>query len=448
MLGSTHAATVHVNHIEEINGLANDASLGTIELSSIEVTSLLDDNGEGCTLREAITSINSQSLQGGCVNLSSSIPNTISFAGSLNGNTIGLNGSELQIFSDRTVHIDASSLRDGVTIDANQMSRILSVGRSTLNIDNLTLTGGAGTRDGGALVTNSSSFVTINNSTITGNSTTQYGGGIYNQGSLTLNNSTVSDNSSSTYAGGIYNAGSLTLNNSTISENSSGIVSGGIHNDGSLTLNNSTVSGNFSNGAGGGIFNDAEYNDEMYMVYNHGSITLNNSTVSGNSSNLVGGGIYNEGSLTLKNSTLSGNSAASSGGGIHSVAGTLTLTNSIIANSLLRSEDCSVSGTKTVIDNTTIIEDNTCSAARTGDPGLLPLADNGGLTNTHALSERSIARDSGDVTTCTSAGQRGFLRNNGDAKCDVGAVEFQSSDVPVSFYVISLPNGKNVVIPL
>ncbi len=94
---------------------------------------------------------------------------------------------------------------------------------------------------------------------------------------------------------------------------------------------------------------------------------------------------------------------------------------------------------------------------RSGDPGLLALADNGGATLTHALSPMSIALDSGIFSgaaagfeNCTSEDQRGEARDNGDGACDVGAFEanVQTTNQTTNFFVIPLSNGRSVVIPL
>lgn len=69
------------------------------------------------------------------------------------------------------------------------------------------------------------------------------------------------------------------------------------------------------------------------------------------------------------------------------------------------------------------------------DPGLLPLANNGGATQTHALRSDSPAVDQGTGVTsatffdCPATDQRGFTRpvdgdGDGTADCDIGAFEF------------------------
>ena len=145
-------------------------------------------------------------------------------------------------------------------------------------------------------------------------------------------------------------AASLRLINSTVSGNLADIGGGIAVNYGAmLTVVNTTISGNHVAGFygyGGGI-----------AVYGGASATLINSTISGNTG-IDGGGIYNAGELTLINTTLANNVAdyggglymndcgcgeadvisstitgnyAGIGGGIYHAAGTLNLTNSIVA---------------------------------------------------------------------------------------------------------------------
>jgi hypothetical protein len=60
----------------------------------------------------------------------------------------------------------------------------------------------------------------------------------------------------------------------------------------------------------------------------------------------------------------------------------------------------------------------------TGDPGIGPLADNGGPTQTHALLPGSIAIDTGDNPDALPTDQRGCARTSG-AATDIGAYERQ-----------------------
>ncbi|MCW5578253.1 MAG: hypothetical protein KIS89_06400, partial [Dokdonella sp.] len=66
----------------------------------------------------------------------------------------------------------------------------------------------------------------------------------------------------------------------------------------------------------------------------------------------------------------------------------------------------------------------------TADPQLLPLADNGGPTQTHALATTSPARDAGSNADALAYDQRGagFARSVGGGP-DIGAFELQGSDL-------------------
>ena len=133
--------------------------------------------------------------------------------------------------------------------------------------------------------------------------------------------------------------------------------------------------------------------------------------------------------MTIVNSTISGNDAGSGGGGIQN-SGTLSLTNTIIANN--PGGDCygSVTSLGYNLDN-----DGTCSLNATGDksnvdPKLGPLQDNGGPTFTHALLPGSPAIDAGNPAApgsgglaCSANDQRGVARPQG-TRCDIGAFEF------------------------
>jgi hypothetical protein len=65
----------------------------------------------------------------------------------------------------------------------------------------------------------------------------------------------------------------------------------------------------------------------------------------------------------------------------------------------------------------------TCTYILTTDPLLGPLVNNGGFTQTMALSAGSSAIDTGNDATCASTDQRGVARPQG-AHCDMGAYEW------------------------
>jgi len=275
--------------------------------------------------------------------------------------------------------------------------------------------GGAGIFNGGIL--------TLNNSLVMGNVGDGEGGGIFNGSKLTLINSTVSDNRARG-GGAISNWGEVNLVDSTIRSNSATYEGGGIRvsSTGELNLTTSTVSGNEAY-IGGGIIN-------------WGVLVVTNSTISSNRAN-QGGGIYNRRTLALANSTLNGNQAER-GGGLYDRpvdrTGTAEVVSAIIAgNTAAVAPDCA--GSLTSLGHNFIgidsgcgfsptIEDQMGSPARPIDPMLGPLSANGGPTETQALLPDSpaIRGGSGVNGNCPATDQRRVARLN-RAACDVGAYQ-------------------------
>ena len=102
----------------------------------------------------------------------------------------------------------------------------------------------------------------------------------------------------------------------------------------------------------------------------------------------------------------------------------LTMTNSIIANTE-GDADCAVASGAVVDNGHNLIEDGGCitqESSLSGDPQLDGLSDNGGGPLTHALIEGSIAIDTAGSDTCLPVDQIGTARPLGD-QCDIGAFE-------------------------
>ena len=189
--------------------------------TTFTVDTLSDDPDDGLTLREALAAADDETANPGA--------DTIEFASAIQGGTITLAGSELTVDSDVT--IDGGT---GVTIDANQLSRVLLIGDDTLDdfhdvtLTSLTVTGGKTTADdarGGGIFAGAFVELTLSNSTVSANSTggdRAYGGGIFSAETVTLIDSTVSGNSTAGYLGrgGGISADGITLTSSTVSGNS------------------------------------------------------------------------------------------------------------------------------------------------------------------------------------------------------------------------------------
>jgi len=242
------------------------------------------------------------------------------------------------------------------------------------------------------------------------------GGGIYNNGTLRLTEVSVESNTATRGGGGIYSVNTVTLHQSAVINNTANDYGGGIANDGgTLHVINSTISGNSalgtgSSGGGGAI---DSYDTAPNMLFIQTTIT-NNTAVAPNAER---SGIWQE-------------------------AGTLTIRNSIIAKNI--GGNCLFSGGTRSINAYNMEDASTCGFTGTygifADPRLLPLASNGGLTQTHALLPNSPAINGGfnaDALDQTGAAlttdQRGagFPRINGGT-VDIGAVEAALSSLQVA----------------
>ncbi len=179
------------------------------------------------------------------------------------------------------------------------------------------------------------------------------------------------------------------------------------------------------------------------LSYGSGSIlNIANSTFYGNSAGIgpsyaesAGGAINirdSKGANTITHVTVSNNANESQYGALDIIRSNVTVTSSIIANSV-KSVDCSKRDTGTVTSTNNLIEVNSgCGAALTSDPLLGSLQNNDGPTQTMAISYSSPAHNY--TNSCPLAtDQRGFPRPLPvGGNCDIGAFELGAAVMNVT----------------
>lgn len=378
--------------------------------ATVKVTSNTD-NGTGCTLREAIASVNGGANSGGCTHTGTYGTNDTIDATGISG-TIA---TQSVLLTTNPVIINGPG-QNALTIDGGGSHQVFGAA-TDITLSGLTITNGKASHGAGVY---SQANLTLDHVTLTNNTATaDFGGGAFAQMTLTVTDCTISGNTAASEGGGIYSNGNMLVTGSTVAGNAAGSASygSGLFATGDLTLTSSTVSGNL----------------KSVDAVVGGGCTLTNSTLADN----TGTGLFCAGATMLRNSTVVGNSSV----GVQTV--TLTLTNSIVA---LNGQDCSM---PPFTATASLASDGSCSAAGVttvtkAQLALGPLADNGGPTETMALLSGSVAIDAGDTASCQAADQRGVPRPLGSG-CDIGAYEagakLDLGDAPSTYPVLLADDG-------
>lgn len=188
-----------------------------------------------------------------------------------------------------------------------------------------------------------------------------------------------------------------------------------------LTLLNSTFSGNVTGAHAGGLF-----------LGGGTDANVENCTFSGNSTPGNAGALWaGDGNVQVRNSTFAGNDADYGPVFFKGSSGTLRLENVVLSNNTTANEFSALACHETFEDGGGNIQwpdvknngnaDQPCTqGVLFADPGLSPLADNGGATRTMALASDSPAIDV--ASDCPDRDQRGMPRVGA---CDAGAYEYQ-----------------------
>ncbi len=299
--------------------------------------------------------------------------------------------------------------RENTIIDANQIDRVFDVfaGSSLINV---TIKDGQVTNENGGGVRSTTSgiflnnVIVINNTVVNGNgggaaglvgisnsvvrnNSAVSGGGLAIEGKGSIASTTVENNTASQFGGGLFMQNGvdlLQLTQNTFSNNSA-LDGGGVYllNNRMLDLTFNTFSGNIAQRNGGAIFDNITSSDGYYLSIMQNTITDNEANTGGNGN---GGGIYQANTSTkpiyLYGTILYGNTdnrAVGNNPAPDCYGNLITFGNNLIGN---------MSGCTLIPDTTRLFRDPDLIGV---NPQLGPLADNGGLTKTHALLPGSPA---------------------------------------------------------
>ncbi len=282
-------------------------------------------------------------------------------------------------------------------------------------------------------------YMTISNSTFNGNSTTKAG---------------ASENGGAIDNGNDGGAGGLTVLNSTFTNNfvANGGDGGAIDNSdnggsSSLSVVGSTFSGNSirASGDGGAIANADNGGTGTLAVSN--SSFVGDYTVSGIGQEIANGNAGGSLSATsdLVDSTILANASSATGAALNSASGHLNLAGTIVGDTGAAACSGTTDAGYDVAGDSSCVSASTTSTTDTNvATELMPLASNGGSTQTLALKTGNAALDlipvasgvssglsAGNVNLCSgsyggfalSPAQNGLSRTAGTS-CDAGAFEY------------------------
>jgi len=376
-------------------GLAQRASAGTITVN--DTTDAY--GGSTCSLRNAVRSIDTGTLYGGC-HFSGSFGLHISLPAGTYRITRQPDPNDVYAGGGFTFNVGVFILGagpDNTIVDGGGIAEIFKFTGNAVfvSIGNLQLTGSGGQY--GAITETGKGVNLAVDRVLARRNHAGYGGSALwvddSTGVVSMTHSTLSDNDADAYGGAIelLNFLSLTMENTTVSGNRSDFV-GGILVDGgaantSIRFNNVTISGNtgtrsdlpnnqYAEGAAGLFIREAF----------KGSIHMSNSILAGNSSHGRTAGSY---------------------------------FNADCYGASITSDDYNLFGF--ALNTYCTVNGSTLHSFLSADPKLLSLFDYGGGLPTQAIPPDSPAHNNGNPQTCASDDARGTSRTLDT--CDIGAYE-------------------------
>lgn len=426
--------------------------LGTqnISFAAYQINTSPSDEGESsgesiCSLREAVTMVNSQSFGTSANCIAEFIEDDVDRI-TLGAGTYKLN-STLNVTQSLQLQGQSTGL---TTIDGGNSSTVLvfddqSASQRFISLENLSFINGGKNdtpmqTDAGAL--SSTENLLLNHVHIS-NSFGKKASAILIEGAtLTILNSVFSENTGSASVIAAIGSSAVSISSTRLSNNEFATSALLLDNVTNFEISQSEISMN--TGAGGsassslGLLNSGTGNTGRLI----------NSTITGNIAQQGGSsGLYvNASSLEIRNSTIGMNTDGSSNPNTYTSGllaennASVTLINSVLAANSDNSgnpSDCIVDDSSQISSNNFNVIGNSdlCGNIASGGNSivnssaeltLLELSNQGGSTQTLVPLPGSPLLDTGNNEDCPETDQRGFLRPI-NKQCDIGAVEMQGA---------------------
>ncbi len=430
------------------------------------------DTPTGCSLREAIESVNTDANFGGCVKTGDpydTIPGDVvqipagNFVLSRHGQDNDNETGDLDITEPLFLNLpagDATIDGDSENAAEAERDRVIDVLPGAGDLIRLNQDEIADPSETG--------FLTIKNGWASDGCG---GGGIVANSDVVLFRTRVVDNYApgdgfcdTPNGGGIAGAGNINLTNSEVARNEAEGNGGGIaETTSAVNVFGTAIHNNIAGERGGGIWRVG--GDPPAGGY--AEVGINDSTVAHNEAEdegLVGGGVYMAGGdLHLTHATIARNDAspggnAARGGGVvtESPTDVVVIANSLIADNAAgaTAADCDfdLDGTFTSQGGNLLRDSSSCGWVvgpgdkLNTDPQLAPIGEYGGPLPTQTLPPYvgSPALNAGNPSVCTSQDQRQAPR---DATCDSGAYEGAVNRPPFT-PPVPQPGPQPVIAPL
>lgn len=366
----------------------------------------------------------------------------------------------------------------------------------SVTVNNSTITGKIEvTVDGTEALQNGAKHqLTLTGGTLTGGLTALRGAQLYNEGTTVISNVAMARNTADDKGGAIFNSddktgakGDLTLNNVDLKDNEADF-GGAIWNEGTLTINGGSFEGNTAESAAGAIYNadgakltvdgvsfkentakfgGAINNAKTASDKEAAILTVKNSQFIGNTSlNSQGGAIRNQGTITeISGSTFKGNKASNGGAINNGEWGQIKLiTNSVFDGNEATLENTAAMDGGAILNRGTIesIADSTFTNNKTSGAGGAILNKDGAsltfngtntFTNNTAASKANDIHNSGTITVAsgtTTLGSgysqdAGSLTVQGGAALEsLGTMEISGGSVAFKDNSLFAVNGNNL----